>query len=140
MEYVSSKVLELGTLYAEDLPNPNSQSELHSWYIKWKVHEKECGFSSLPTSPYHTLPRLSSMYPNIKILTTVLCTLPVTSCTAERSFSRLKRIKAPLRSTMGNDRLSLLHMHRDIDINIPEVIDEFARRHPCRLKLANILS
>ena len=25
MEYVSSKVLELGTLYAEDLPHPNSQ-------------------------------------------------------------------------------------------------------------------
>lgn len=143
MEYVASKILELGTLYEEDLPNPNSlKSELHSWFIKWKDHETEHGFSSLPTSPFHTLPQVSLMYPNIKALLILLCTLPVTSCTAERSFSGLKRIKTPLRSTMGNERLSslsLLHIHRDIDIDIPEVIDEFARRHPRRMKLANIL-
>ena len=44
---------------------------------------------------------------------------------------------------MGNERLSslsLLHVHKDIDINIDEVIDEFARRHPRQLQLANILS
>ena len=32
---------------------------------------------------------------------------------------------------------SLLHIHRNIDIDI--VIDEFARRHPHHMKLANIL-
>ena len=48
------------------------------------------------------------------------------------------------RSTaMSNERLTslaLLHFHRDIDINIAEVIDEFARRFPRRLQLANILT
>ena len=37
-------------------------------------------------------------------------------------------------------KLALLHFHRDIDINIAEVIDEFARRLPHRLQLANILT
>ena len=44
---------------------------------------------------------------------------------------------------MGNERLTslaLLHLHRDIDIDIPEVIDEFARRHPRRMELLNILA
>ncbi len=29
--------------------------------------------------------------------------------------------------------LALLHLHRDIDISLPDVIDAFARRHPHRL-------
>ena len=71
-------------------------------------------------------------------LITVLCTLPVTSCSAERSFSDLKRIKSILRSSMTNERLSgltLLYMHQDIPIDIEEVIEEFSRRHPRRLQL-----
>ena len=43
---------------------------------------------------------------------------------------------------MGNERLTgltLLHIHRDIHNDIQEVFDEFARRHPRRMKLANIL-
>ena len=96
-----------------------------------------------PTSISHTLPQVSLMYPNVKALLLVLCTVPVTSCTAKRSFSGLKRVKTSLGSMMGNQRmssLSLLHVHQDIDINIEEVIEEFARRHPRRLQLANILS
>ena len=79
----------------------------------------------------------------ISTLLVVLCTLPVTSCSAERSFSGLKHVKTSLRSTMGNNRLSslsMLYIHRDIDISLPEVIEEFARRYPRRLQLANIFS
>ena len=53
----------------------------------------------------------------------------MTSCSAERSFSGLKHIKADLRSSMGNERLSslaLLHMHQDIPVNVEEIIDEFS--------------
>ena len=88
---------------------------------------------SLPTSLYFSLPHASSIFPNIQVLLKILCTLPVTSCSAERSFSRLKHVKSPLRSSMVNERLSaltLLHTHYDIEIDIPEVIDEFARRYP----------
>ena len=73
----------------------------------------------------------------------IICTVPVTSYSSKRSFSGLKRVKSALRSTMGNEQLSslsLLHLHRDIDVNIPEIVDEFARRHPHCLQLGDILS
>ena len=85
----------------------------------------------------------TSMFPNIKVILTILCTLPVTSCSSERSFSGLKRIKSSLRTTMGNTRLSglaLLNIHRDIPIDVSAIIDEFARHHPRRLQLSNIFS
>ena len=144
LEEVSPKIQELGDLYKDDLPFHSSlSSEFHCWYMKWRDQEKEHGSASLPTTLYHTLPQTSSMFPNITVLLQILCTLPVTSCESERSFSGLKRIKTSIRSTMGNERLtslSLLHFHRDIDINIAEVIDEFARRFPRRLQLVDILS
>ncbi len=136
---ISKVVMEVGEFYAVDLPNISSlKSELHNWYTKWKTAEQDHGSASLPTSLRKTLPQISSFYPNIKALTTVLCTLPVTSCSAERSFSGLKRLKTSLRSTMGTERLSnltLFHMHQDIPVNIDEIVDEFARRHPRRIQL-----
>ena len=35
--------------------------------------------------------------------------------------------------------LALLHIHREIDLDVHEVIDRFAIRHPRRMKLINIL-
>ena len=110
------------------------ESELQSWYLKWKKQEQENSHVSLPKTPSFTLPHASSLFPNIKVLLLILCTLPVISCSAERSFSGLKRI----RSTMSNERLSslaLLHLHRDINVKVEDIFDEFARRHPRTLKL-----
>lgn len=140
---VTSKITELGEMYDSDLPSPSSlQSEVHTWYLRWRKEKQEHGEQALPTSLSLTLPHLSSLFPNITELLHILCTLPVTSCSAERSFSGLKRIKTALRSTMGNERLTsltLIHLHRDIDIYIPDVIDEFSRLHPRRMELGNIL-
>ena len=114
--------------------------EIHNWYTRWKSEEKNHGSNSLPSTLSSTLTRISSFYPNIKALVTILCTLPVTSCTAERSFSGLKCIRTLLRSSMSNERLSsltLLHMHQDIPIDIEEVIDEFSRHHPRWIQLSD---
>ena len=131
---VTNKVLEVGQLYKVDLPSVSAlRSELHSWYTRWKSTEREYGCAALTSSLATTLPKISEFYPNIKALITVLCTLSVTSCSAERSFSGLKRIKSVFRSGMTNERLSglaLLHMHQDIPIDVEEIIDEFSRRHP----------
>ena len=139
LQTVSKAVVEAGEFYAVDLPNLSSlKSEVHNWYTKWKTEEKDNGLSALPSSLSSTLSKISEFYPNIKALVTVVCTLPVTSCSAERSFSGLKRIKTVFRSSMGNERLSslaLLHIHQDIPVNVEEVIDEFARRHPRRIQL-----
>jgi len=48
----------------------------------------------------------ASLYPNLCILLQMLVTLPVTTATAERSFSILKRLKSYLRSSMGDERLT----------------------------------
>ena len=128
-------------LYFGDLPNISSlRSKVHSWYIKWKSEEIEHGSGSLPSALNSTLSQTSNYSPNIKALITILCILPVTSCTAERSFSGLKGIKTALRSTMSNERLSniaLVHLHQDIPIDIDEVIDEFSRLHPRRIQLSD---
>ena len=111
----------MGELYSGDLPNISSlRSKVHSWYIKWKSEKKEHGSGSLPSALNSTLSQTSNFSPNIKALITILCILPVTSCTAERSFSGFKRIKTALRSTMSNERLSnlaLLHLQQDIPID-----------------------
>ena len=92
----SSVVMKVGELYAVDLPNMFSLSgEIHNWYIKWKSEEKGHGSNSLPSTLSSTLTRISSFYPNIKALVNILYTLPVTSCTAERSFSGLRYQNCP---------------------------------------------
>lgn len=142
LEIVHSKLDELGNMYSSDLPYTSSlNSEGLSWYIKWRDQATEHGYTSLPSSLHHTLPQVPQMFPNIRTLLLILCSLAVTSCTAERSFSTLKRIKSSLRSSMGLSSLSLIHVHLAwyIDIDIDVVIDEFARRHPRGLQLENII-
>ena len=63
-------------------------------------------------------------------LLSIAITIPVTSSTAERSFSALRRIKTYLRSSMLQQRLNsvfLLHFHKDKtdNINLTKVAHEF---------------
>jgi len=62
------------------------------------------------------------LYQNIHKLLTTLATLPITTASAERSFSTtLCRLKAYLRSTMSSERLTmiaLLNIHPDIEIEL----------------------
>lgn len=63
--------------------------------------------------------------------------LPVTSATAERSFSTLRRLKTYLRTTMQQERLNniaILHVHkRETErIDMKTVTDEFACRNDRR--------
>ena len=129
-EEYTTKSMQLAKMYNADLPSPDCvESELHCWQLKWQQQFRENGSASLPSTPSSTLCQITSMNPNIKILITIMCTLPVTSCSAERSFSGLKRIKTPLRSSMITERLTgltLLHIHHDILIDISAAIDEFA--------------
>ncbi|XP_066948596.1 zinc finger MYM-type protein 1-like [Macrobrachium rosenbergii] len=71
-----------------------------------------------------TLPHLSEMAKN-------LATLPATSCSAERSFSCLRRLKTYLRSTMDQDRVSAcqlkhweLEVKRQLDQDVKKGITE----------------
>ena len=48
---------------------------------------------------------LMDAFPELCRAYSIAVAIPVTSCTAERSFSALKRVKTYLRSTMIQDRL-----------------------------------
>lgn len=62
---------------------------------------------------------LNSAIPNLYLAYKALYTIPVSSATAERSFSKVKIIKSRLRSTMKQLRLeSLLFLNCETDINI----------------------
>ena len=79
---------------------------LSQWWDPQLVHQVEIWrerswLNSLPSTLSSTLTRISSFYLNIKSYVTILCTLPVTSCTAMRFFSGLKRIKTVLRSSLN---------------------------------------
>ena len=82
----TTKVSKLADMYRDDLPSPDCiSSELDCWWIKWEQHLQEHGRCSFPSTPVVTVRHASSMYPNIRALVTILCTLPITSCSAERS-------------------------------------------------------
>lgn len=76
---------------------------------------------------------LDETLPHFTEVVTTLAAIPATSCSAERSFSCLRRLKTYLRSTMGQERLSALgllciersHVNQ-VDINT--IIDIFGRR------------
>ena len=56
---------------------------------------------------------LEDAYPHLCQVYATVAAIPVTSATAERSFSALKRVKARLRSTMIQERLEALLFNGD---------------------------
>ena len=117
-------ICEAYSFISLDLEN-DLEPEIERWQVKWRGQEA----SDCPTSIGDTLSETNNiLYPNIYTILKILLTMPVTSATAERSFSALKRIKSTLRTTMTDERLSslpLLHVHRDIDVEVDNVIDTF---------------
>ena len=80
----------------------------------------------------------ADLYPNVCTCLHILLSMPVSTATAERSFSAMRRLKTYLRSTMSTERMSglgLLHIHREREINAERVVDKFARRKERRLAL-----
>ena len=60
----------------------------------------------------------------------------------ERSISVLRLLKTYLRSTMGQERmtsLALMYIHRDMEVKETDIVSDFARSHPRKMKLPNIL-
>ena len=74
---------------------------------------------------------------NVALIT--LLTYPVSTCTAESSFSGMRRLQTPVRRTMTDERLSSIaslniHKHKDV-LDIYGTITEFARLKGTHLAL-----
>ncbi len=128
--------------YKSDLPHSVMFSiEYRMWVRKWNCFDAELPVDTLKVCCHIT-------FPNIYVLLQLALTLPITSCESERSFSQLKLIKTPHRSTMSGERLSglalmkinrayceLLHSSPD---KLKELTKLFGQLHPRRMKLPNV--
>lgn len=128
-------VLAGAVFYKNDLPNYDA---LEGELMIWKHLRKSCSDQS-HASTYQS----SVDLPNIRTLLQILYTLPITSSTAERSFSTLRRLKTYLRSTMTEERLNglaLLNIHKDIAMHLQaeDVVNIFARKHQRKMSLTYI--
>ncbi|XP_067633335.1 pickpocket protein 19 [Eurosta solidaginis] len=75
--------------------------------------------------------QLADVFPNIEIVLRIFLTLMITNCSAERSFSQLKRIKAAERATTRQERLEVLGVlciESDL-LNKIDIDDQFADKN-----------
>ena len=127
-------------MYKGDLPEPRYiANEIRTWETKWKLTQ-----GTLPSSLAAVLPLIDKItFPNIYTALQIAATIPVTSCSCERSISVLRRLKTYLRNTMGQARmngLAMMNVHREISLDTNKVINQFARDNPRRMQLRDILS
>ncbi|KAL4098636.1 hypothetical protein QTP88_023199 [Uroleucon formosanum] len=130
--YDTKSVLESTKFYCEDIEGSDLElkAEIHLWKNKWT------NIQNNSQTAVEALEYCNEFFPNIKILLQIFTTLPVSTATAERSFSTLRRLKNYLRSTMSEVRLNglaMLNIHKEIDIN--QVVDTFAQKKKRRMEL-----
>lgn len=120
--------------------------EYSMWVRKWQ----QCDPANVPKKMIDALKTCDrTQFPNLYVLLQLALTIPITSCECERSFSQLKLIKTPQRSTTSADRLSGLAMikinrsHCERIQSSPSAMNglvrHFQRLHPRRMKLPFIL-
>jgi hypothetical protein len=83
------------------------------------------------------IPEVRRLFSQVERLIRLMLVCPATSCTAERSFSSLRRLKTWLRSNMTQPRLNAVavcHAHQDIldNLDIRKLAEEFASRSDIR--------
>ncbi|XP_031781362.1 zinc finger MYM-type protein 1-like [Nasonia vitripennis] len=83
-------------------------------------------------------PEVRAIFPQYSKLIKLLLTIPGSSCSNERSFSSLRRLKTYLRSTMLQQRLndtSIMHIYRDMvsELDLDELLNTFIKRQNLRM-------
>ena len=105
--------------------------EVARWRVRWSLEETK------PSDLSATLKDTNkTLYPDIFICLVVLITMPVSTASAERQFSIMRRVKNYMRSTMSTERMSglaVLHSYRHMDIDIENVIIQFAGKKDRKL-------
>ena len=121
--------------YADDL-----SSQLFDVRRKWLNVDQD----NLPSSGAQALEECNhEFFPNVQKLLHILCSLPITSAQCGRAFSTLWRLTTYLRATMTSEResgLALINVPYGRQIDITAAMDLFARKHPQRLLLSDILA
>lgn len=112
---------DINSLYGDVLPNfiPDATT----WYEMWKNKN----IANEITDCMSLIEEATKFYPAVSEALKIGMTLPATTCSIERSFSTLRRVKTWNRSTMSDDRLSglcMLSVHKKRINNCPNFIDK----------------
>ena len=125
---LSSKLVDT---YAQDLPDPSHLlHEMKRWQYIYAHKAHQTVDEALLSANKH-------FYPNINILLKLLLVLPISTATAERTFSSLRILKTWLRSTVAEERLSglgLMYIHRNISLN--NIIEKWYNLCNIRIQLS----
>ena len=113
------------------------QTEVRRWTTMWgttNVNQKPGTLEETIQNSNHTL------YPSITLCLRIVLCMPVTTASAERAFSTMRRVKTYLRSSMTTERLSglglmAIYKQKASELDIEEVIDIFARKKDRKLEL-----
>ncbi|KAF0710298.1 52 kDa repressor of the inhibitor of the protein kinase-like, partial [Aphis craccivora] len=93
---------------------PNIKVNGLIWYDYWQL--KSQSFINDIMVDHKKLLKECEFFPAVKKRIRIYITLPPTTCTVERSFSTLRRVKTWTRSTMSEDRLDglcMISVHRE---------------------------
>ena len=141
----------MGNICNSKTPDTESFSRIATFYnINGEILEAEqkmyasfrcvrgLGYMTVSEMP-ETMPEndLFDIFPEFCKVVHILAVIPATSCSAERSFSALRRLKTYLRSTMGQRRvnnIALLNIERTyaysvVNNDMDRIIDIFGRRN-----------
>lgn len=108
--------------FIDDLPMPHSYDQE---VIRWKQALAVPTSSDIADLVDMVNFADSTFYPNIATVLRILLSLPVGSCSCERSFSALRRLKSWCRTSMGEERLNglaLCNIHKEHALDPLEVL------------------
>ncbi|XP_050547907.1 uncharacterized protein LOC126909513 [Daktulosphaira vitifoliae] len=131
---------DLALLYSVDLNGSELYAEVQSF--KFQASKLIASFKTATSFEFLKCIHQNSLqdvYPNLEVALRIFLTMPVTTATCERSFSKLKIIKNYLRSTMVQERLTnlaILSIEHEIasKMDYTLVIEEFASKKARKVK------
>lgn len=120
----------------------NFTAECDTWFDLWQNRQQQETAYALADMDLISVLDHTKFFPAIAHALHLALALPATTCTIERSFSTLRRVKTWLRATMCDDRLSglsMLSVHRRLVADkrkdfVESVISKFAE-NPRRIQL-----
>ena len=123
----------LAKFYEDDLIENGAyinQAQLNAEYLLWKREMNNS--SEIKHSVLDILSKCQKdAFPNIYELLKIIAVMPVTTATAERSYSTLRRLKTYLRNSTGENRLTslaLMNIHYEIRLDVEDVLNKLSQK------------
>ncbi|CAM2722025.1 unnamed protein product [Rotaria socialis] len=131
VNYLTNYGVKLDSCIAQSKHIDCDQSHLFNEIQVLKQMLENKKLSSIAELYQHMKP-LEQAFPRIMSMVQAALTIPVSSSTCERVFSKMNLIKTRIRNSMADERLGdlcILSIERDYEINFEQVNDQFSVVH-----------